>query len=624
MSTFRRLVTVMLAGLVMFPLVVLPATGAEGDFIVDGGGWGHGVGLSQYGAQGMALAGRSVNQIIDHYYNGAQLSAAQTLSTVPAWVFGENALAVNVASKRNSLDFWVTQGTVDVCHRIEGDDSCSDLGAVTLTVGQRLRVTTQDGETCVRARVADGVVVEGTVVEGDCWLDFRWDDDYDALPENRIQVDGLTWAKGYLALRSHDEPTASESIQQTFDVTVRIGLEDYLEGIAEVPFSWHEEALKTQAVAARSFAVATVAVRGGANGSGRLQDCGCHIRRTTADQVYNGWLGSSTGTVRWNGAVAATADRVVTHPASGQAVVTTFYSSSTGGSTENVEDVFGGPPQPHLKAKNDPWSLDPAVNNPYGTWVVTIPNATVTTALGWEEVRSMRLVAGPPGSRVRFQGVSGGAGVETTWTGWQVRQAFGLRSPYIAAVTREGPPPPPFTDIDTSVHYDDIGYIWRADVTRGCNPPDNTLYCPTEPVTRQQMATFLARVLGLPSSPDEFFVDVAASVHERDINAIAATGVTRGCNPPQNDRFCPERPVTRGEMAAFLVRSFEYEDAGEGDLFVDDDDSIFEGDIDRLATAGVTRGCNPPQNDRYCPNDPVTREQMASFLARAMRAAELP
>jgi hypothetical protein len=71
-------------------------------------------------------------------------------------------------------------------------------------------------------------------------------------------------------------------------------------------------------------------------------------------------------------------------------------------------------------------------------------------------------------------------------------------------------------------------------------------------------------------------------------------------------------------MAAFLVRALGYTDDGGGNLFTDDDGSVFEGDIDRLGTAGVTRGCNPPTNDRYCPDSAVTRGQMAAFLHRAL------
>lgn len=70
-------------------------------------------------------------------------------------------------------------------------------------------------------------------------------------------------------------------------------------------------------------------------------------------------------------------------------------------------------------------------------------------------------------------------------------------------------------------------------------------------------------------------------------------------------------------MAAFLVRGYGYADDGGGGYFTDDDTSIFENAIDRLATAGITRGCNPPENTEYCPDQPIRRDQMATFLARA-------
>jgi hypothetical protein len=104
---------------------------------------------------------------------------------------------------------------------------------------------------------------------------------------------------------------------------------------------------------------------------------------------------------------------------------------------------------------------------------------------------------------------------------------------------------------------------------------------------------------------------------ENAINQLREMGVTKGCNPPTNDMFCPNDYVTRGQMAAFLVRFFGYTDNGGGDLFIDDNGHLFENDIDKLGTAGVTKGCNPPTNDMFCPNDYVTRGQMAAFLQRA-------
>jgi hypothetical protein len=94
--------------------------------------------------------------------------------------------------------------------------------------------------------------------------------------------------------------------------------------------------------------------------------------------------------------------------------------------------------------------------------------------------------------------------------------------------------------------------------------------------------------------PGGTFVDDNGNVHEANIEAIAAAGITKGCNPPTNNRFCPDDSVTRGQMAAFLVRALGLTDNGGGNRFVDDNGSTFEGDIDRLATAGITKGCNPP------------------------------
>ena len=101
-----------------------------------------------------------------------------------------------------------------------------------------------------------------------------------------------------------------------------------------------------------------------------------------------------------------------------------------------------------------------------------------------------------------------------------------------------------------------------------------------------------------------------------DVEWLADEAITLGCNPPLNDRYCPDDPVTRGQMAAFLVRALNLPPGTPGTFI--DDDGIFEPHIEALAEAGITLGCNPPDNDRYCPDDPVTRGQMAAFLVRAL------
>ncbi|MEA2001399.1 MAG: S-layer homology domain-containing protein, partial [Actinomycetota bacterium] len=179
----------------------------------------------------------------------------------------------------------------------------------------------------------------------------------------------------------------------------------------------------------------------------------------------------------------------------------------------------------------------------------------------------------------------------------------------------------PFADIAASLFVDDISWLVDESITRGCNPPVNTRYCPTGSVTRGEMAAFLVRTLGLTDDGGgNKFTDDDGSVFEDDIANLAAAGITRGCNPPDNTRFCPYDRVTRQQMAAFLVRAYGFTDDGGGNTFTDDDGSIFEDDIAKLATEGVTMGCNPPANSEFCPYESVTREQMAAFLHRATGA----
>jgi len=176
-----------------------------------------------------------------------------------------------------------------------------------------------------------------------------------------------------------------------------------------------------------------------------------------------------------------------------------------------------------------------------------------------------------------------------------------------------------FTDVVGNVFRGDIEWLAAQGITRGCNPPGDDLFCPDGSVTRGQMAAFLVRALGYSDDGGgDPFADDDTSIFRADIEKLAAAGVTKGCNPPVNDMFCPNEAVTRGQMAAFLVRALGYSDDGGGNLFVDDDGSVFEADIERLAEAGVTKGCNPPTNDRFCPDEEVTRGQMAAFLHRAL------
>ena len=167
---------------------------------------------------------------------------------------------------------------------------------------------------------------------------------------------------------------------------------------------------------------------------------------------------------------------------------------------------------------------------------------------------------------------------------------------------------PPFSDITNSPFFNEILWIYYEGITGGCG---SGRYCPNGTVTREQMASFLARALDLPSTSNDFFDDDNTSQHENDINRLAASGITGGCD---TNRYCPRANVTRAQMASFLVRALHLPSTST-DFFDDDEGNIHENQINALAKSGITGGCSA---DRYCPNANVTRGQMAAFLKRGL------
>ena len=143
--------------------------------------------------------------------------------------------------------------------------------------------------------------------------------------------------------------------------------------------------------------------------------------------------------------------------------------------------------------------------------------------------------------------------------------------------------------------------------------------CPDSPVSRSTVAVWLGRAVtgSEPAAVDgSRFADVDAEDWQAaHIERLADLGVTEGCAADPR-RFCPDGPVTRAQMAAFLVRAFDLPSAGSAG-FADTGGHFFEDSIDALAAAGVTAGCGAGPL-RYCPDRPVSRGQMATFVARAL------
>ena len=465
----RIFLTALLTALAVLAAGSPEAEGHVGPSVTfEGGGWGHGVGLSQYGAYGQAVADPQATgaEIATYYYQGT--SVQQLSDVLPADSFLLNyaePLWVGLLQNRTMFTFIPRGGDLILCQAGDGEGPCPK--SVTPRNGELWKFAVS-GSGCQFEKMVDGSWVnQGN--PGDCKASIDWDE----AAGVRVELPdlGRSYAKGTIKIRQ--APTG-------FHVSLAIEIEDYVAGIAEMPTTWPAAALEAQALAARSYAIAKAQQREIYERIGTLADpglsqkwkdiCWCHVRATTADQVYIGW--DQEQNAAWAAATANTAGQVITHPDPAfteNGVIEAFYASSTSGVTESNVGGFGSSvPYPYLQSVPDPWSSDPV--NPNASWTKEVGEdviiaALATTTKAWqvnfEYLTAVELINGPPGAMVRFTGVVGGSTQSVEVPGWWMRSAFGLKSGQVEAVTGNnlGTPPPPSTADLPVLHDPDTG-IW--------------------------------------------------------------------------------------------------------------------------------------------------------------------
>ncbi|HVL82477.1 MAG TPA: SpoIID/LytB domain-containing protein [Actinomycetota bacterium] len=366
--------------------------------------------MAQFGAKGLADEGRSYTEILGHYYSGTRVESRD-----PVW--GVRVMLVGNADRIE------LSGNARFEFHLDGVAIAASNG--------------NDGTWVVRADAANRYLIyrpDGSLAAGPV-----------GGPTQHVLIAFANWGTllrspqtghryryGHMELNTHDD--------RRLRLISIMPMEAYLRGLGEMPSSWHAEALKAQAVAARTYAAEKV-TRVGQARSG----CNCGLYADTRDQAYVGYTkedpasfgGSSATAARWPNAVEATANQVVTYPVSGSwRLAETYYSSSSGGRTERNEDVWGGTARPYLRDRDDPWSQLPA--NPYANWSVEMSQADVAAKLGMGRVDSIDLSARTAGGGVATARVYGDT--NKTFTGDRFRSALGLRS---TKIWIDSAPPPP-------------------------------------------------------------------------------------------------------------------------------------------------------------------------------------
>jgi stage II sporulation protein D len=361
---------------------VAAKTGTGALFLFSGHGWGHGIGMSQYGAWGYALHGYGYQQILSHYYPGTTIGTTTTSLVRVLLADGKKSLKLS-----SPAPFTVTDGN-GVAHALAA-------GPVSLT--SKLVVAGQALTAPLTFSAGSGAALTLTRA-------YR----------GQIQVDVVNGR-----LRAID----------------LVGLEDYLYGVvpAEMPSTWSPPALQAQAVAARSYALAT-----------RKVAAPFDVYGDTRSQMY---LGISHETPATTAAVDATKGQVVMF---GGKVASTFFFSSSGGETESISDGWGTAPVPYLVAVPDPYD----VLSPYHNWgPVPISAHTFAQALKVKgSILDLQTTTDPAGrvsrlSVITLPSLALGASTGPSFSGGTVSGALGLRSTWFSVSMMSLQQPVPATPI---------------------------------------------------------------------------------------------------------------------------------------------------------------------------------
>jgi SpoIID/LytB domain protein len=399
----------------------LDPCGPPTQFAISGSGFGHGVGLSQWGAYGMAKEGSDAATIVTHYYTGTTVSPIQDdmdarinlLYQVPTAQMrtetlesGGGAMEVTVGATvtpggPGDVFAFVVNGASVGVQKITGGTP-TDLGAAA-TVTVRWAGTRAPGTAAGAATLLNVIGPNGSF--GSAGHRYR----YGSVDVTAVNSSGGVKLNVVNSVRVHDE---------------------YLYGISEVSNSWPNAAMQAQVIAARSYALSKIS-------DGLRKACSCNMDDGDgpySDQTFIGW-GKQSGAKGelWTAAVNATLASDTTGLAAlyNGVPIKAFYTASTGGATTSVKDVWGGD-LPYAVSVDDHWSLN--AENSNRVWNVVASQASAAKAFGVPGVWKLDVTE-------RFSSGAAKTVTATLQDGSQksigasaFRSAFGLKSTYVTAI----------------------------------------------------------------------------------------------------------------------------------------------------------------------------------------------
>jgi len=311
-------------------------------FILTGSGFGHGVGLSQIGAKGLALEGKSATDILNYYFPGTQITTTPLNQDIRINIAHQSTYQAAVGS---NLQLYKGDLTV---------------APIVIPQGATLKFA------LVGKVISPTIVIKGSptqILSASTLFNLKWD--------GILKVAGISLKYGSVALR-----VVAGKIEVT--TTMKVDTE-YIYGVSEVSSAWPTAAIQAQAIASRTYGLSRIATI--------RKDCDCNVYNTIYDQNYVGYSKESEKTVGglWKSAVDATTGMSITYNA---APINVYFFSSSGGTTQRSEDVWGTA-FPYLTNVADPYSLDIVLNPSYSHWQRVLNQTDLTAAFGLPDVATL-------------------------------------------------------------------------------------------------------------------------------------------------------------------------------------------------------------------------------------------
>ena len=689
-------------------------------FTFQGSGWGHGVGLSQYGTKGLTELGASFcsntsscssNEVVSYYFQGTSVKQLSEISlSSPDIATNNNALWVGLARNARSINLTTLPSssppTLFICQdnlpQVAGVQAFLssrgfDPGTVDGAFGERTANALKNYQASVGIgqsgtindetlnkiksdatsdgpcesdfgplKIAGGATINIIYSNGNCYftghpllskvpascnIGISWSDG------GRIRVGPREHKHGILKLRN-------KNVSSGFHVSLAVNIEKYLYGLAEMPSHWNVKALEAQALVGRSYAVFQYLKQNipsektdtdAGLSSSRKDYCWCHIGSTASSQYYYGYLKEIAGP-NWVQAVNNTSGKVITYDGgyTQSTVVQAFYSSSTGGKTnDNVVGFGSATPWPYLKTVDDPWSVDNRVGNPKAAWSYDFSSYQLSKNIlcgdtpcfdAITDIYVSSVSESGAALQVTMKGFKNGSAKTVTKSGRNIKSQLGFTSHYfktssqsdisnlsIGPITANSSTTTAVENSSSSTgdtpqyatSSSGLNYLSKAGLLNVCNETSSA--CQAKTISREEAAAVVTVVGGVSLDAPNAYSDDDQSLYQQATNALPYYGMQVCFGSPF--QIQPSETVSRDELACLLVKSIRAGAtenlSGSIDKFSDEGASKWTNEINVLAANDVIPACSD-LSDKFCPSRKITIGEVSYIVNRLVEKSLIP